>query len=213
MLYGYVRVSTGEQNLDSQKNVISRYCIDHKLMIDKWIELEVSSRKSTILRRIDELVDSLSPKDIVIVSELSRLGRSIKETLNIIETIVKDKQTRLIMIKQNLDLNPNDRNNVTNKVLITVFSMMAELERDFISERTKEGLRARVAKGIKLGKPKGIIQSSMYDKDKDRILELYKLGVPLNKIISTHLSYGKYISLKDYVTKILKNQSKAIEVI
>jgi DNA invertase Pin-like site-specific DNA recombinase len=211
MLYGYVRVSTGEQNLDSQKNVISRYCVDHKLMIDKWIELEVSSRKSTILRRIDELVDSLSPQDIVIVSELSRLGRSIKETLNIIETIVKDKQTRLIMIKQNLDLNPNDRNNVTNKVLITVFSMMAELERDFISERTKEGLRARVAKGIKLGKPKGIIQSSMYDKDKDRILELYKLGVPLNKIISTHLAYGKYISLKDYVTKILKNQSSKIE--
>ena len=66
MLYGYVRVSTGEQNLDSQKNVISRYCVDHKLMIDKWIELEVSSRKSTIIRRIDELVDSLSPKDIVI---------------------------------------------------------------------------------------------------------------------------------------------------
>ena len=89
--------------------------------------------------------------------------------------------------------------------------MLAELERDFISERTKEGLRARVAKGIKLGKPKGTIQSSMYDKDKDRILELYKLGVPLNKIISTHLSYGKYISLKDYVTKVLKNNSTIVE--
>ena len=201
MLYGYVRVSTGEQNLDSQKNVISRYCIDHKLMIDKWIELEVSSRKSTIIRRIDEFVDSLSPKDMVIVSELSRLGRSIKETLNIIETIVKDKQTRLIMIKQNLDLNPNDRNNVTNKVLITVFSMMAELERDFISERTKEGLRARVAKGIKLGKPKGTLQKSMYDKDQEKIFHLYKLGVPLHKIIKTHLGFGKYLSLKEYIEK------------
>lgn len=82
--------------------------------------------------------------------------------------------------------------------------MLAELEKDFISERTKEGLRARVAKGIKLGKPKGIIQASMYDKDKDKILHLYQLGVPIKKIITTHLGYGKYLSLKDYITKVGK---------
>jgi DNA invertase Pin-like site-specific DNA recombinase len=69
-------------------------------------------------------------------------------------------------LKENLDLDPIAKNNVANKVLIAIFSMLAELERDFISERTKEGLRARVAKGIKLGKPKGVIQASMYDKDK-----------------------------------------------
>jgi len=120
------------------------------------------------------------------------LGRSIRETLNIVETITQKKQSRLILIKQNLDLNPKDKNNLTNKVLITVFSMVAELERDFISERTKEGLKARIAKGIKLGKPKGTIQNSVYDKDQEQIFHLYKLGVPLNKIISTHLSYGKY---------------------
>lgn len=80
--------------------------------------------------------------------------------------------------------------------------MLAELERDFISERTKEGLRARVAKGIKLGKPKGVIQASMYDKDKEKILHLYQLGVAIQKIISTHLGYGKYLSLKSYITKL-----------
>jgi DNA invertase Pin-like site-specific DNA recombinase len=170
-------------------------------MVDEWIELEMSSRKSTRLRRIDELLEKLSPDDIVIASELSRLGRSIKETLGTIETIVQQKKARLILIKQNLDLNPKAKNNVADKVLITVFSMLAELERDFISERTKEGLRARVAKGIKLGKPKGTIQKSMYDADKEKILHLYQLGVPINKIIETHLGYGKYLSLKEFIGK------------
>tara|TARA_B110000091_G_C13802804_1_gene471051 strand:- start:813 stop:1469 length:657 start_codon:yes stop_codon:yes gene_type:complete len=202
MIYGYVRVSTQEQSVDSQKNSISRYCIEQKIMVDEWIELEMSSRKSTTLRRIDELLDRLLPGDIIIASELSRLGRSIKETLNTIEEIVNEKQSRLILIKQNLDLNPNSKNNMTNKILITIFSMLSELERDFISERTKEGLRARVAKGIKLGKPKGTIQASMYDKDKDQILHLYQLGVPIQKIITTHLKYGKYLSLKAFITKI-----------
>ena len=204
MIYGYVRVSTQKQSVDSQKNSISRYCIEQKLMVDEWIELEMSSNKSTLLRRIDELLGKLLPQDMVIASEISRLGRSIKETLNTIEAIVNEKKSRLVLIKQNLDLNPFAKNNVANKVLITIFSMLAELERDFISERTKEGLRARVAKGIKLGKPKGVIQSLMYDKDKDRILHLYKLGVPIQKIITTHLKYGKYLSLKTYLKKILR---------
>ena len=201
MILGYIRVSTAEQNLDSQKNLISRYCMDNKLIVDEWIELEVSSRKTIEQRRISELIDRLKPRDIVIVSELSRIGRSIKETLNVIEAIIEKKQARLILIKQNLDLNPTDRNNITNKVLITVFSMLAELERDFISERTKEGLRARAAKGIKLGKPLGTIQASMYDKDKEKIQQLYQLGVPINKIISTHLKYGKYTSLKQFIDR------------
>lgn len=209
MVFGYIRVSTTEQNLDSQKNLISRYCMDNKLIVDEWIELEVSSRKTIEQRRISELLDRLKPKDIVIASELSRIGRSIKETLNVIEAIIEQKQARLILIKQNLDLNPTDRNNITNKVLITVFSMLAELERDFISERTKEGLRARAVKGIKLGKPLGTIQASMYDKDKEKIEQLYSLGVPINKIIVTHLQYGKYTSLSKYINKIiLKSHNK-----
>ena len=203
-VYGYIRVSAVDQNLESQKNLISRFCMDHKLVIDKWIALEMSSRKTIKQRRIEELLNKLNPKDIVISSELSRLGRSMKETLNIIESITGEKQARLILIKQNLDLNPDDRNNMTNKVLITIFSMLADLERDFISERTKEGLKARKDKGIPLGKPKGVIQASMYDKDKDKIFHLDKLGVPLNTIIKIHLGYGKYLSLKNYIQKMRK---------
>lgn len=201
MIYGYIRVSTADQNLDSQKNMISRFCMDHKFMVDEWISLEISSRKSREKRRIEELLDKLKPNDTVIVSELSRLGRSISETLQIIEAVTREKHARLILIKQDMDLNPNEKSNMANKVLITIFSMLAELERDFISERTKEGLQARKDRGIKLGKPKGVIQASMYDKDRDKILHLFGLGVPLTKIIETHLGYGKYLSLKYYIGK------------
>jgi len=100
MIYGYVRVSTQEQSVDSQKNSISRYCIEQKFMVDEWIELEMSSRKSTALRRIDELLNKLSPNDMVIVSELSRLGRSIKETLNTIEVIVIRSNRELYLIRK-----------------------------------------------------------------------------------------------------------------
>ena len=208
MIYGYVRVSTKEQSIEGQKNAISRYCIDHKLYLDEWIELEISSRKSSSERHIDELLAKLLPQDTVITSELSRLGRSIKDTLNTVEAIVKEKSARLILVKQNMDLNPNATDNMTNKILLTVFSMVADLERDFISMRTKEGLRARQAKGIKLGKPLGTLQNSAYDKDRERIFDLYKMGVPLNKIISIHLKYGKYNSLKDYILKRLPLENR-----
>src|ERR1700733_1850796 len=111
--------------------MISRYGMDQKLIVDEWITPEMSSCKSTAQRCIYELLERLLPNDIVIASELSRLGRLIKETLHTIEVIVYEKQSRLILSKQSLDLNPKDQNNVANKVLITVFSMMAELEHDF----------------------------------------------------------------------------------
>ena len=111
-----------------------------------------------------------------------------------------------------MDLNPNDTDNMTNKILLTILSMVADWERDFISGRTKEGLRVREAKGIKLGKPLGTLQNSSYDKDRMRILDLYKMGVPLNKIISIHLKYGKYHSLKDYILKRLPLESNQSEI-
>jgi DNA invertase Pin-like site-specific DNA recombinase len=208
MIYGYIRVSTIDQNLESQKNLISRYLMEKKLSIDEWIELEMSSRKSARQRKIEELIQKLEGGDMIIASELSRLGRSIKEVLSTVEKIVEQKKSRLILVKQNLDVDPNNKKDVTNKILITIFSMMAELERDFISERTKEGLRARKERGIKLGKPKGVIQASMYDKDREKIFHLYELGVPVNTIIKTHLKYGKPLSLRIYIKKRHKPAEK-----
>lgn len=201
MIYGYLRVSKIDQHLESQKSLIARYVVDHKMVIDQWIQVEISSRKSVEKRRITELLDKVETGDIVIVSEISRVGRSIKEVLQIIEELIQVKKCRLVLVKQGLDLDPTNKNDMTNKILLTIFTMMAELERDFISERTKEGLKARKERGIILGKPKGIIQKSMYDKDKDKIGNLYQLGVPLNTIINTHLKYGGYLSLKYYIYK------------
>tara|TARA_B100000586_G_C20111441_1_gene430154 strand:- start:2466 stop:3098 length:633 start_codon:yes stop_codon:yes gene_type:complete len=206
MIFGYIRVSTLDQTVEGQKNLISRYCTEKKILIDEWIEIEISTRKSFRERRIQELYDKVTQNDTIIVSELSRLGRSVKEILAIIETCVEEKRCRIIIVKQNIDINPKNRSDMTNKVLITIFSMVAELERDFVSERTKEGLLARKAKGIKLGKPKGVIQQSKYDTDKDRIFHLYELGVPINSIINTHLNYGQYQSLKRYIEKRYKKQ-------
>lgn len=79
--------------------------------------------------------------------------------------------------------------------------MLAELERGFISERIKECLRARVTQGIKLSKPKGVFQASMYDKDRDKIMYLHQLDVSIQKIIAIHLGYGKYLSRKVFIHK------------
>ena len=201
MVLGYIRTSTADQLADGQKSLIARYVVERKMIDDEWIEVEVSSRKSAEKRKITELLDKVSAQDTVIVSELSRLGRSIKEVLQIIEELIQVKGCKLILIKQNLHLDPGNQHDMTNKVLLTIFSMVAELERDFISERTKEGLRARKEMGIKLGKPKGVIQKSIYDQDKEKVFQLHKLGVPLNTIIKTHLGYGKYLSLKEYIQK------------
>ncbi len=201
MVYGYIRVSTAEQSAESQKNLIARFVVERKMSIDEWIEVEMSSKKSVDKRKITELLSQVVENDVIIVSELSRLGRSIQEVLQIIKTLMEEKKCRLVLVKQNLDLNPSNAMDIGNKILITIFSMLAELERDFISFRTKEGLNAQKAKGVKLGKPKGCLQKSMYDKDKDKILELASLGVPVSKILKTYVSYGKYLSLKRYINK------------
>lgn len=201
MVFGYIRISTAEQSTESQKSLIARYIMEKKMIVDEWIQAEASSRKSAEKRMINALLDKVSPQDTVIVSELSRLGRSIKEVLQIIEELIDTKKCKLILIKQNLHLDPTNQHDMTNKILLTIFSMIAELERDFISERTKEGLKARREKGFQLGKPKGVIQQSIYDKDKEKIFQLHHLGVPVSTIIKIHLGYGKYLSLKEFIQK------------
>ena len=200
MVYGYLRVSKMDQHLESQKSLIARYVVDHKMVIDEWIQVEISSRKSVEKRRITELLDKVETGDTVIVSEISRVGRSIKEVLQIIEELIQVKKCRLVLVKQGLDLDPTNKNDMTNKILLTIFTMMTELELDFISERTKEGLKVR--------KERGIIQKSMYDNDKDKIENLYQLGKPINTIINTPLKYGGYLSLKYYINKRMGKKSE-----
>src|SRR5258708_35371738 len=115
----------------------------------------------------------LSNMDTLVVTELSRLGRSTAEVIAFVNELVA-RNVRVIVLKQNLDISQHD---MTSKIIITLFSLFAELERDLISLRTKEALAAKKQQGVILGKPKGTLQKSKYDADLERIKELLKLGL------------------------------------
>ena len=192
----YLRASTDKQDVTHQKYEILEYARKNNLVVDEYIELTISSSKSGKQRRIDEMKEKLSPHDILIITELSRLGRSTTEVVDLINAHIKS-QVRVIIIKQHLDFSRHDLN---SKVIVTMFSLFGELERDFISLRTKEALASKKAKGITLGKPKGTIQKSQFDADRDKIVELLELGVSVRKIAKL-LGYKSHISLNTYVNK------------
>ncbi|WP_347252507.1 recombinase family protein [Legionella sp.] len=192
----YIRASTDKQDLNNQKLEIFEFAKKHKIEVDDFIQMTISSRKTSKERRIDEMLNVLNDADILIVTELSRLGRSTAEVIGLINQLIK-KQVRVIVIKQNLDIKQHD---MTSKVIITLFSLFAELERDLISLRTKEALASKKLRGIQLGKPKGTIQKSKFDKDVSKITELLNLGLSVRKIAS-FLGYSNHIGLNTYIRK------------
>ncbi len=165
----YIRVSTDEQDVNKQRLEILDYANRHRINVDEFISIEISSRKTTKERRIDELMGKLAPGDLLIVSELSRIGRSIPEVIGLVNALV-ERKIRLVAIKQNLDVQGN--HDMTSKVMVTVFSLLAELERDMISSRTKAALAAVKQGGKKLGRPKGALSKSRLDGREDEIRKL-----------------------------------------
>lgn len=192
----YIRASTNKQDVDHQKLEILEYARKHDLKVDDFIEVTISSKRTTKQRRIDEMMGRLKNSGILITTELSRLGRSTAEVISLINELLKN-DVRVILTKQNLDITGHD---MASKIIITLFSLFGELERDLISLRTKEALAAKKEKGIRLGKPKGTIQKSMYDKDIDTIKGWLALGLSGRKI-SKNIGYGSYISLNTYINK------------
>lgn len=147
---GYLRVSTVRQDLENQRREIEEYCKTSGLEVDDYLQIEISSRKTTKERRIDELLQRLNKGDTLIVSELSRLGRSVGELCRIVDSLIK-KQVRLVAIKQGMTI--NGKHDIASKTIMTMFALMAEIERDLISERTKNGLARVKTEGRKLGNP------------------------------------------------------------
>ena len=199
MTLGYTRVSTQTQDTNNQRQEILNYAFAHKLTIDDIIETTISSKKNTKERGIDSVLERLSSGDNLVVTKLDRIGRSTIEVLQIIQDI-KDKGITLYIIKDNLIVNPNDTNPIT-QMFLTLLSGFAQMERSFISERTKSALQIRKDKGIKLGRQKGQVVASKYDIHKEKIQELYDLGVPISKIIDyigtgTRQSLGNYIKTR-----------------
>lgn len=206
-IVAYIRASTNAQDVKNQRHEILEYGNREGLRIDEFIEVTISSRHSSRQRRIEELQERLEPGDSLLVTELSRLGRSTGEVIMLINQLVA-YGIIIHIIKQNLRLG-QDLQDMTAKVMVTLLALFAEIERDFISLRTKEALASKKAQGVVLGKPKGTIQSSMYDKDQDRIAELLSQGVPQTQIIKRHLQYGTTKSLSYYIrTRGLRNKER-----
>ncbi len=166
------------------------------MVIDEIIQLQISSRKNSKERRIEELMKKLNKGDTVVVTEISRLGRSTAEVITLINRMLENN-IRLIAIKQGLDTKTHSMH---SKIIVTIFSLLSELERDLISLRTKEALAQKKAKGIRLGKPLGTIQKSKFDKDLERIKELLSLGVSIRKI-SKVMGYSNHNGLSGYIRK------------
>jgi len=192
----YLRASTDKQDTNNQKLEILEYARKQDLKIDDFIELTISSRKSPKQRRIEELTHRLDSSDTLIVTELSRLGRSTAEVIALINALV-EKSIRVIILKQNLDIRQHDMN---SKIIITLFSLFGELERDLVSSRTKEALAAKKAQGQILGKPRGTIQKSKFDAHQEKIKELLGIGLSVRTIAKV-LGYSNHIALNEYLNK------------
>lgn len=146
----YLRVSTDEQDLENQRLEIRNYADRRGIGISEWIEVEVSSRKKARARKIENLISRLKKGDTLVVSELSRLARLMRETHNIIHEIAK-KKVELHIIKQNLVTKDSD--DMATKIYINSFAMAAEIERDLISQRTKNGIALARKRGKQIGNP------------------------------------------------------------
>jgi DNA invertase Pin-like site-specific DNA recombinase len=170
----YLRVSKDSQDVKNQRLAILEFARREKMEVDDFVEITVSSRKSTKERKVDQLLEELDTGDTLIVSELSRMGRSVGEIITTVDTLVK-KKIRFIAIKEGIRLNGSQ--DMQTKVMVTMFSLFAEIERDLISMRTKEGLAAAKASGKKLGRPKGVLGKSKLDGREDEIKRLLALGV------------------------------------
>lgn len=171
--FAYLRVSTFEQNTDKNKLDILKFANDKKLGNVEFVEEQISGRSNFKDRKLGKLLNIMKKGDILIVPELSRLARSVSQILEVID-ITKQKEIKLYAIKENFS---NDEQSITATVTSTIFALVAQIERDLISLRTKEALQAKKATGTQLGRPKGRGKSKL-DKDREEIFKLIRLKVP-----------------------------------
>lgn len=150
MNYGYIRVSTDKQTVENQRFEIEQFCQREGIAIDSWIDETISGTKEPEKRKLGFVLKKMKPGDILICAELSRLGRSLLMIMAILNQCMKN-DVRVWTIKDNYRLGTD----ISSKVLAFAFGLSAEIERNLISQRTKEALARRRAEGVVLGRPKG----------------------------------------------------------
>ncbi|MBQ8686798.1 MAG: master DNA invertase Mpi family serine-type recombinase [Alphaproteobacteria bacterium] len=150
MIYGYIRVSTDHQTTENQRFEIKRFCAKQDLAIDCWIEETISATKDLNKRKLGRLLRRIQKDDLIIASELSRLGRNLLQVMSILHHCM-DVGAKIWTIKDNYRLGSD----ITSKVLAFAFGLSAEIERNLISQRTKEALARVKAEGKHIGRPMG----------------------------------------------------------
>ena len=178
MIYGYIRVSTDKQTTENQVFEIEQFCIKNNIKVDKWIEETISATKELNKRKLGKLLKQIKSKDIIITAELSRLGRNLLQVMSILHHCM-NTGCQVWTIKDNYRLGKD----VTSKILAFTFGLVAELERDLISQRTTEALKRLQNEGKVLGRPKGKKnQKHKLDGKVFQIKELLEKKVSKNKI-------------------------------
>lgn len=185
MIYGYIRVSTDKQNVENQRFEIENYCKERGMIVSSWIEETISGTKKIDQRKLGKLLNKLQKDDILICAELSRLGRNMFMIMSILNYCM-EREIKVWTIKDNYRLGDD----LTSKVLAFAFGLSAEIERNLISQRTKEALVKKRAEGIILGRPKGRKSSYYKLSGKDNMIEeLLNKGIPktqIAKILNVH---------------------------
>ena len=178
MRIAYIRTSTKGQNGQGQRNIILEFASSQGLQIDRWEYEQASSKIRRQERHISRIIDDMHPGDEIITSELSRLGRSsITEIYAIIEQL-RDKDGTLIIVNENIKITSGELD-IKTQAILSAISLASKIERDLISERTKNALQARKEAGVKLGRPPG---KSKLDNRADEIKKYQDLGLNITAI-------------------------------
>ena len=193
MYYGYIRVSSDKQTVENQRFEINNFCEKHGIIIDGWIEETISGTKNYNKRALGKLLKKVCKDDVIICSELSRLGRNLFMIMEILN-ICMNKECRVWTIKDNYRLGDD----IQSKVLAFAFGLSAEIERNLISQRTKEALARKRAEGVILGRPTGRKSSHVKLSGKDEVIKtLRQQGVSIVKIAKIfkvdRMTVAKYI--------------------
>lgn len=178
MIYGYIRVSTDKQTVENQRYEIKNFCERNAMSIDTWIEETISGNKDVDKRKLGKLLNRMKREDILICAELSRLGRNLLMIMGILNECMK-REIQVWTIKDNYRLGSD----ISSKVLAFAFGLSAEIERNLISQRTREALARKKSEGVILGRPKGSISKKKKLSGKEmKIKSLLKRNISVNKM-------------------------------
>ena len=171
MIYGYIRVSSDQQNCANQRFELECYTAKHNIKINEYVEETISSRKPLKDRKLGKLLDKLNKNDVIITTEISRLGRNMLEVMSILQQCLENQCT-IITVKESYKLG----NDLNSKIMLFCFSLVAEIERQLISQRTKESLKRLKSEGKHLGRPYGFTYKKLKKKH-NKIVELLEKGI------------------------------------